>query len=224
MTQNKLFDNVIYFLKNKYDLKNDKEVAEFLNINYGTFRNAVSADKVPFSLLIELAKKEDIDLQRLFFGQQKNEELMLVLYEALSVSDEIEVKKILKQHILEKIFSKIFVKKRGFVEKIFSAFEWKTQRIMHFLLVILCEFKDIFTKYPVEENKKDLLLTKIRLLDIYLLSEKLDFKFSANEKEELLNIVEQIDIEECSNIFVNLEQTINTLKACETRFEKFLYS
>lgn len=223
MTQNKLFDNVIFYLQKKYDFANNKEVAEFLNINYGTFRNAVSADKVPFSLLIELAKKEDIDLQRLFFGQQKNEELMLVLYEALSVSDEIEVKKILKQHILEKIFSKIFVKKRGFVEKIFNAFEWKTQRIIHFLLVIFCEFEEVFNNHTVEKAK-DLLLARIRSLDIYLLSEKLDFKFSTNDKETLLNIVGLMDDEECSNFFVNLEQTINTLQACETRFEKFLYS
>lgn len=217
----KIIENVIYFLKNKYNLKNDKEVAEFLNINYGTFRNAVSADKVPFSLLIELAKKEDIDLQRLFFGQQKNEELMLVLYEALSVSDEIEVKKILKQHILEKIFSKIFVKKRGFVEKIFSAFEWKTQRIVLFLLEILKQIKN--ENVEIINNYKDFLLQKINNINLLTLSNILDFTFTGNEKQKLYAIVESLDEDECKTILEDCDQTIEALKNSLDFVKKLIY-
>lgn len=217
----KIFNNVINFLKNKYDLKNDKEVAEFLNINYGTFRNSVSSDKVPFSILIELAQKENIDLNLLFFGCQKNEELMQIMYESLSFSSKEEITKILKKHTLENIFENIFSKKSGFVEKLNDAFGWKTQRIVLFFLEILkqirCENIDEIS------NHKEFLLKKINNMNLLSLNNLLDFTFTGNEKQKLISIIENLNEDECRFILEDCGQAIEALKKSLDFVKKLIY-
>ena len=60
-------DKIVRFLKNKFMLKTDKDVAALLGINYNTFKNWGVRDSPNYALLIEFAQKNNINLNE-FLG------------------------------------------------------------------------------------------------------------------------------------------------------------
>lgn len=53
---------ILLYMKSKYKLKTDKEVAAKLGVNYNTFKNWVNRDAPSYPDLIQFAKNNDIDL------------------------------------------------------------------------------------------------------------------------------------------------------------------
>lgn len=211
----KIFDNVISFLKVKYNLDSNKQVAEFLNIDYGTFRNSVSVDRVPLATLVSLAAKDGIDLNLLLLGKKKNEALL----EAIAIGDESEINDIIKQYTLQKIFSG----KISFYQKVADLFGFKIKRVILFFYQILLQIQKNENEKIEDGMYKQFLLHKIKNIDLFALSNLLDFTFTILEKQELIKIVQELEEQECKIILESCSDLIEVLKKSLDITQKLIY-
>ena len=74
---------VIERMKNAVGLKNNKELAAFLQMPASTLSNWKSKNSMPLEVVADFAQKENLDLNMLVFGQEKESSLAADLKIAL---------------------------------------------------------------------------------------------------------------------------------------------
>lgn len=212
-------EQIIKFLKDKYNLSKDKEVAELLNVNYNTLKNWILRDSPNYQLLINFGKANSLDFNELFLSETSSKipnstPALTALNNAIAVSEnEVEVADYLKKYTISKIFTKLFPKNttNPFYKKLLDIVFPKTQRIVLFLYKILKHLSDMDVKNIDVKISKNLLIKQIQDFDL-LSFENLGHGFTNYDKNKLISLIENLNDEEAYTIIKNASDASSELK------------
>lgn len=204
---------IIEFIKKKYNFSKDKEVAEKIGVNYNTLKNWVVRDSPNYHVVIDFAKKENIDLNQLFHSSisapsLQNSPSMIALQEANSIAEnENEVADHIKRFTIDKLFKKIFHKKDGFWSKLTDTIFPLSQRMIVITYKIL---KHISKDGNINvENSKNYLIDKIQNLDTINFE---NFGITPWDKQKLVSVIDNMSEEECRLMIEDTNRSLEILR------------
>lgn len=209
-------DHILLFLKNKYNLKTDKEVAQKIGVNYNTFKNWVVRDAPNYLVLLEFAEKNGIDLNT-FLSETKNtlsvndmnisthlkkaisfldEDRQDLLTLAVLEADNSDNYSLFDDNLIDFYISSKFksdfmveTKQKNFwKELIFS----ERKKIVFTLLLgkILSSF-DIDIENITEDKAKGILIDLVRNYQLQFLSDHVKHGLEKTKKDDLLEWIEK---------------------------------
>lgn len=223
-------------IKKMKGFKTDTELSKDLGIKYITLRTWLQRNTLNYSVIIEYAIKNNIDLNLLFNKNIDIDSILIepndpnnpisLLNQAIIISNEEEVKICIKEFILTKIFNKIF-KEQSLFSNILNQILLPKQRIilLFYLLIKHIVQNKEFEKISNESNSSPNKIRKYLIEKIHDFTPKEKMAILTKfDKVKLISQIEKLSNEELIILTANLKDSLPVLENFLSMINKLTFT
>ncbi len=223
-------------IKKMKGFKTDTELSKDLGIKYITLRTWLQRNTLNYSVIIEYAIKNNIDLNLLFNKNIDIDSILIepndpnnpisLLNQAIIISNEEEVKICIKEFILTKIFNKIFKEQSSFSNILNQILLPKQKIILLFYLLIkhIVQNKE-FEKISNESNSSPNKIRKYLIEKIHDFTPKEKMAILTKfDKVKLISQIEKLSNEELIILTANLKDSLPVLENFLSMINKLTFT